>query len=411
MHIEALLRHRFAVIAALATWGVACGPDKLGTTQGEEGEDSGDEAATDGGEEASDTGDDGPDPDMGGEEPNECFPVDHANPEQCETVGCEVPLENQTEWEYGLYFCMEVDDPAACVTCWEQPDCVDQAIQHFEMVSPGTLPYADVYETRCGPAELEGSCCYTVVLGEGAIPGRPFGVEGQAVRTADTVVADPASPASRAQAQGARQPELSAYWRRVAELEHASVASFARFTLQLMALGAPPSLLAQSQQAGLDEIEHARLAYGLAERFGGAAMKAGGLDVAGALTPELMHDPVAILRAALHEGCIAETLAAAMAAVAAQRCEDAETKAALEQIAEDELRHATLAWEVMAWARTAYPEALRQALRDWRRELQPFAKDPDGAPEWGVLGIADETAICERVMASTIRPAVASLLA
>ncbi|MBT9554900.1 MAG: hypothetical protein IV100_02675, partial [Myxococcales bacterium] len=38
-------------------------------------------------------------------------------------------------------------------------------------------------------------------------------------------------------------------WLSVAALEHASVGSFARFTLQLLAVGAPPDLLLATQQA------------------------------------------------------------------------------------------------------------------------------------------------------------------
>ena len=50
---------------------------------------------------------------------------------------------------------------------------------------------------------------------------------------------------------------LGRHWTAVAALEHASVASFARFTLHLLVLGAPPSLVAEAQRAGLDEVEHA----------------------------------------------------------------------------------------------------------------------------------------------------------
>ena len=39
---------------------------------------------------------------------------------------------------------------------------------------------------------------------------------------------------------------LAREWAHIGALEHASVASFARFTLQLMALGAPADLLAES---------------------------------------------------------------------------------------------------------------------------------------------------------------------
>ena len=52
-------------------------------------------------------------------------------------------------------------------------------------------------------------------------------------------------------------------WLADALLEHASIASFSRFTLELMALGAPPSLVAASLAAGDDEIRHARACFSL----------------------------------------------------------------------------------------------------------------------------------------------------
>ena len=53
-------------------------------------------------------------------------------------------------------------------------------------------------------------------------------------------------------------------WTTAARAEHASVASFARFTLQLLHLGAPADLVADAQQAALDEVRHARLCFGVA---------------------------------------------------------------------------------------------------------------------------------------------------
>jgi hypothetical protein len=47
-------------------------------------------------------------------------------------------------------------------------------------------------------------------------------------------------------------------------MEHASVAAFARFTLDLLALGAPADLVQSAQQALGDEIAHAELCFGLA---------------------------------------------------------------------------------------------------------------------------------------------------
>ncbi len=53
---------------------------------------------------------------------------------------------------------------------------------------------------------------------------------------------------------------LADRWTRDATYEHASIASFARVTLDLLALGAPAALVSGAQRAGLDEVEHARIA-------------------------------------------------------------------------------------------------------------------------------------------------------
>ena len=46
---------------------------------------------------------------------------------------------------------------------------------------------------------------------------------------------------------------IAQHWTRAAQMEHASVAAFSRFSLQLLAVGAPPSLLEDAHRAALDE--------------------------------------------------------------------------------------------------------------------------------------------------------------
>ena len=61
--------------------------------------------------------------------------------------------------------------------------------------------------------------------------------------------------------------DIGLQWLKQAEDEHASVASFARHTLQLMSIGAPSELLQSSQDASIDEIKHAKICYGFASTF------------------------------------------------------------------------------------------------------------------------------------------------
>ena len=182
-----------------------------------------------------------------------------------------------------------------------------------------------------------------------------------------------------------QRSRLSAYWGRVAAMEHASVASFARFSLQLMALGAPAELLRESQQAGLDEIRHAELTYGLASRFAGEARGPGALDLGGVT---FQTDAESVLRALVAEACVGETLGVAEAHAALLACEDTEVRAALEEILADEQRHAALAWKTLRWMVQTRPELATIALDAAQQALSSLTRDVSaepGLPAFGLL--------------------------
>jgi hypothetical protein len=149
-------------------------------------------------------------------------------------------------------------------------------------------------------------------------------------------------------------------WVKQALMEHASVAAFARFTLQLLALGAPPDLVAGSASAMGDEIEHARACFELARRHAADDVGPGELDLSGALEATELE---AVLLGTIAEGCIGETVAAIEAAEACAHCEDGAVRAVLERIARDETRHAELAWRFVAWALEVGPAGLRERAR------------------------------------------------
>jgi hypothetical protein len=87
-------------------------------------------------------------------------------------------------------------------------------------------------------------------------------------------------------------------------MEHASIAAFARFALQLLAVGAPPDLVHGAQIAMGDEADHARLAFRLASAYAVRAVGPSALDIFGALDGFCIEQLVATL---LREGCIGET--------------------------------------------------------------------------------------------------------
>ena len=198
--------------------------------------------------------------------------------------------------------------------------------------------------------------------------GRPFLV-GQTARTAQARThsawvanLDSAHDLSHLElpADSRLRAALTAYFTRSGLLEHASIAAFARFTLQLVSLGAPAELVQAACDAQRDEAQHAVLCFAVASRYAGRPLSPGALSAQGVLDD---WSPESVLRTTFREGCIGETRAALEAAHAAQNCADPVLKAVLERIAADEARHAELAWRTVRW------------LLDQHRELIPVLEE------------------------------------
>ncbi len=166
----------------------------------------------------------------------------------------------------------------------------------------------------------------------------------------DVINADPeAAGLPRVEHLDAAQREQRAeQWCKMAAFEHASVASFGRVSLQLLALGAPPELLEQTHEAALDEIRHARLAYSLSSAFSARAEGPGKLPAAVIKLPET--DIVSFAKETFLDACVEETVGAVAARSAAATESDPVVRSVLLRIAEDEERHAELAWRTLAWA-------------------------------------------------------------
>jgi hypothetical protein len=152
-------------------------------------------------------------------------------------------------------------------------------------------------------------------------------------------------------AAGARH-SLAAAWRENGRTEHASVAAFARLTLDLMDLGAPPELLAAAQRDALDEVRHAELCFGLARALDGRAEGPGPFPAAGgakgALGPRTAR-LAALAVSSLVDGALHEGVSARVIARLARRCEIPSVAALLRTIARDEGRHAAHGWDVVRW--------------------------------------------------------------
>jgi hypothetical protein len=261
-------------------------------------------------------------------------------------------------------------------------------------------------------------CCYDT---QPACPGgRPFFVDGQ-LRVAEIAERNEwigSDAAASTTLDPATQNALAQAWLADAQLEHASIAAFARLTLELLHLGAPPELVEASQAASLDEIRHAKRCFALGSRFSEKPLGPGPLDVSGGL---LELDLVRLVETTFEEGCIGETLAALMADEARRSATDPEVQSALEEIARDEARHAELGWRIVAWAiqlggrrvedavRRAYARAL---MRESSIELPVLAADVDRAA-WARFGrlTPDELGeVRKQGFARVIGPCVEALL-
>jgi hypothetical protein len=245
--------------------------------------------------------------------------------------------------------------------------------------------------------------------------GRPFLVQNTA-RTATLVVGSGGAP-GEVQSFAPRDPDerrVADHWARAGLMEHASIAAFARFALQLLHLGAPRQLLEASQRAMQDETEHARLCFALAERYLGAPVGAGALRMNGAL---LDLDFESIVALCFREGCVGETVAALEARVARDHATDPEVQRVLDRIAPDEEQHAELAWKFIRWALSEKPALTRALLARELRALAdelaapaaPSTTEP-GAPGYGLLAESERARIRRAALRDIVLPCAEAVL-
>ena len=211
---------------------------------------------------------------------------------------------------------------------------------------------------------------------------------------------------------------LANEWARDAQFEHASIASFGRFALDLLAVGAPSELVESAHRAAIDEIEHARLCFSLASVYGGKAIGPGPLPLSPSAFAPVTLD--AMVRATVLEGCVNETLAAIEAKVAAVQAEPAAVHAALATIERQESDHAALAFRFVGWAIASSGSETRAAARSAfvlageRIGAQGFAHGSDPLEHelarHGRLGPRARHELRARALSEVIAPAARALL-
>lgn len=193
---------------------------------------------------------------------------------------------------------------------------------------------------------------------------------------------------------------LGAFFAEAAFLEAASVFAFERLEEELRMLGAPLELVDAARASREDEVRHARMTKKLAKRFGATVAEPSVAETA----PRSAYE-IALENAV--EGCVRETYAAVVAHWQAQASADPQIARTMQAIAEDETKHAALAWDVAAWLEprlTAEERARIDAARDAAREEMraSLARELDASVVTvaGMPRAADALALFEAVSAA-----------
>jgi len=215
----------------------------------------------------------------------------------------------------------------------------------------------------------------------------------------------------------ATRAHLAAAWLKDALEEHASVAAFARLTMHLLSVGAPPELIVESQRASLDELRHARACFALASRYAGESRGPSPLSLEGALDVVSLEE---IVRLTVEEGCVGETLGAALAREQLAVARDPAVVAALQRIARDEARHAALAWKFARWAVLRSDDSVRASLlraaeeaiaSTLSAEIRSYdGIDIDALHAHGRLTCAESRIVAEQAVREVVRPSLDALL-
>jgi len=174
-------------------------------------------------------------------------------------------------------------------------------------------------------------------------------------------------------------------WVRRATDEFISIASFNRFSLDLLRFGAPADLVSAAQKAALEEIGHAKLSFAVASRL---AVDQTMVPEPNLVVPDHLPLSGSVVDMATHafkEACLGEFMAAVQAQLELQcvvsvhrkhcsdvsnaGCTDLEQMVhALRTVLTEETTHAFLAFETVRWA-TARDATARDVVATALKEL------------------------------------------
>ena len=269
-------------------------------------------------------------------------------------------------------------------------------------------------------------CCYvSVAPGEKTDTGLGGGgrllIDGRVVRAA--VVEGRlrwASPSLAAARLGARLTDeeraaIARGWLDNALLEHASVASFARATLELLAAGAPPWLVRATRRAALDEVRHAQQCFGIVQSVAGLLLEPGPLPSAAPRGGDLAR----LAANTFEESCVSETIATLGALDVTPAVAHEPIRDVLSGVIHDEAEHAAMGWACVSWAvRRGGEPVLAAVLQQAERLSARLHRAPDLAEpaastallrSFGLLPVTDQLRIERAAWSDTITPLLETL--
>jgi hypothetical protein len=181
--------------------------------------------------------------------------------------------------------------------------------------------------------------------------------------------------------------QLATRWRENGRAEHASVAAFARLSLQLLQLGAPARLVEDANRDSLDEIRHAEICFSMGRALDGRDLGPSRFPAVRASRP--VFRKLALVRLAVEsllDGALSEGVAARVLSRLAKTCEDAVTREIVAGLARDEGRHAAHAREVIEWCVAEGGAPVERALRGALRAIPDRAASDDSVA-WEKFGL------------------------
>ena len=275
-------------------------------------------------------------------------------------------------------------------------------------LDPARVRVARVYEGHPGRALAVGAVVTTstagaigviafIILAASVSCGRPLRVRGR--RCITPIVAADAGwyePVVLGPVPDAVRATLVEIWTEEARAEHAAIAAFSKLALELIALGAPPALIARANRAAIQEVHHARLCFALASGYAGRAL--GPAPFPQALAGDRV-DLTRVARESLLDGCLREGIAAEIARLGADHARDPEVVRVMRIQAREEAQHAALAWAIVDWCLGRGGDELRRELVSAIDE----ARVPrcDDLPAHGRVGYDVVTPYFDRLRAST----------